>query len=158
MTTAKLAQGTRTQLSGAAAAINSLAGSTPTYVVLGTITHNASGKVPLSCTVELTVTPGTVAGNKQAVLFAQASLDGANFGTGPTSGTTTTDEPNLIWLGTLPLNTNALQQRKTFSIEAMMPGGVLPYATKLILKNDSGAAFASSGNDVYTLDTSGDLT
>lgn len=153
---AKFAQGSRTQLSGAAAAINSLASAT--YVVLGTVTHNSSGKIPLACTVELAVTPGTVSGNKQAVLFAQASLDGTNFSTGPTSGTTTTDEQDLVWVGTLPLNTNSTLQRKTFSIDAVMPSGILPYATKLILKNDSGAAFASSGNDLFTLDTTGDLT
>jgi hypothetical protein len=155
MTTAKLAQGTRTQLSGAATALNSLASAT--YVALGTVTHNASGKAPLECFVELAITPGTVAGNKQAVLFAQASLDGTNFGTGPTSGTTTTDESNLVLIGTLPLGTNATLQRKVFSLATSF-GGVLPYATKLIVKNDSGAAFASSGNDVYTLDASGDLT
>jgi hypothetical protein len=158
MTAAKIAQGTRTQLSGAAAALNSLAGSTATYVVLGTITHNSGGKVPLDCLVELAITPGTVGGNKQAILFAQVSLDGTNFSSGPTSGTTATDEPNLVLIGTLPLATNATLQRKTFSLAAAMPGWVLPYATKLIVKNDSGAAFASSGNDVYTLDDSGDLT
>jgi hypothetical protein len=156
MTTAKIAIGTRTQLSGAAAAINSLAN--VTYVVLGTITHASSGKVPLDCQVELAITPGTVSGNKQAVLFAQASLDGTNFSTGPTSGTTTTDEANLVFIGVLPLGTNATLQRKTFSLAAAFPGWVLPYATKLILKNDSGAAFAGSGNDLYTLDDNGDIT
>ena len=155
MTTAKLAQGTRTQLSGAAAALNSLASGT--YVVLGTLTHNSSGKAPLDCLVELTVTPGTTSGNKQAVLFAQVSLDGTNFGTGPTSGTTTTDESDLVFIGTLPLNTAAGQQRKIYALAAAL-GGVLPYATKLIMKNDSGAAFGSSGNDLYTLDITGDLT
>lgn len=156
MTTAKIIQSTRTQLAGAAAAMNSLAN--VTYVVLGTITHNSGGKVPLDCMVELAVTPGTVAGNKQAILFAQVSLDGTNFTSGPSSGTTTTDEPNLLFIGALPLATNATLQRKAFSLAAAMPGWVLPFATKLILKNDSGAALASSGNDLYTLDDSGDLT
>jgi len=155
MTTAKLAQGSRTQLSGAAAALNSLASAT--YVALGTVTHNASGKAALDCLVDLSATPGTVAGNKQLVLFAQQSLDGTNFGTGPTSGTTTTDEPNLTFIGVLPLNTNATLQRKVFSLATAF-GGALPYATKLIAKNDSGAALASSGNDVYTMDVTGDLT
>jgi len=41
MATVKTTQGTRTQLSGAAAAINSLASAT--YVSLGTLTHNSSG-------------------------------------------------------------------------------------------------------------------
>lgn len=155
MSTVKTAQGSRTQLSGAAAALNSLASAT--YVVLGTLTHNSSGKAPLDVLVELAVTPGTVAGNKQAVLFAQPSLDGTNFGTGPTSGTTTTDEPDLVLIGVLPLNTNSALQRKIFSLAAAF-GGVLPYATKLIAKNDSGAALASSGNDLYTMDITGDVT
>lgn len=156
MTTQKNNLGTRTQLSGAAAALNSLASAT--YVVLGTITHSSSGKVGFDTLVELAVTPGTVSGNKQALLFAQASLDGTNFGTGPTSGTSTTDEPDLIPLGVLPLNTNSTLQRKTFSIAAVMPGGVLPFATKIIARNDSGAAFSGSGNDLYTSDVSGDST
>lgn len=158
MTTAKIVQAARTQLAGAAAALNSLAGTTPTYAVLGTITHNSAGKVPLDCQVELAITPGTVAGNKQALLFAQISLDGVNFSTGPTTGTTNTDEPNLVFIGALPLATNATPQRRVFSLAAVMPGWVLPYATKLIVKNDSGAAFAGAGNDLYTLDDSGDLT
>lgn len=136
----------RTQLSGAAAALNSLASGT--YVVLGTITHATND--PLESKIELAVTPGTVSGNKQAVLFAQASLDGTNFETGPTSGTTVTDEPVLRYVGVLPLPTNSTLQRKVFDLSAAYPSGVLPYATKLIAKNDSGAAFASSGNDVYT--------
>jgi hypothetical protein len=156
MTTAKVTQGARTQLSGAAAAMNSLAN--VTYVALGTITHNSSGKVPLDCVVELAITPGTVSGNKQAILFAQVSLDGTNFSSGPVSGTTTTDEPNLVFIGALPLATNATLQRRTFSLAAAMPGWVLPFATKLVLKNDSGASLASSGNDLYSVDDNGDLT
>lgn len=155
MTIAKIAQGARTQLAGAAAAMNNLAN--VTYVTLGTITHNSGGKVPLECLVELSVTPGTVAGNKQAVLFAQVSLDGAAFTSGPASGATVTDEQNLLYIGTLPLATNAALQRRVFSL-ALPNGGVLPFATKLILKNDSGAALAATGHDLYMLDVSGDLT
>lgn len=136
----------RTQLSGAAAALNSLASAT--YVVLGTITHATND--PLDSKIEVAVTPGTVSGNKQLKLFCQASLDGTNFETGPTSGTTTTDEPNLRFIGVLPLGTNAAQQRGVFDLAAAYPSGALPYASKLIAFNDTGAALASSGNDVYT--------
>lgn len=136
---------TRTQLSGAAAALNSLASAT--YVNLGTLTFNTGKNA--ACLIELAVTPGTVSGSKQCVLFAQESLDGTNFGTGPSSGTTTTDEPVLKFIGTLPLPTNSTLQRKVFRYP-----GVLPYAAKLIVKNDSGAAFASSGNDLYTSEQS----
>jgi hypothetical protein len=154
MSTAKLALGTRTQLSGAATAMASLAN--VTYATLGTITHASSGKVPLDCKVELAITPGTVAGNKAVVLFAQSSLDGTNFDSGPASGTTVTDELNLTLIGVLPLNTAATMQRKTFSLAAAF-GGVLPYATRLIVKNDSGVALAASGNDAYVLDYNGDI-
>jgi hypothetical protein len=85
-----------------------------------------------------------VAGNKQAVLFAQAGdTAGSNLSTGPTSGTTTTDEPDLVYIGTLPLNTNATQQRKYFSVATAF-GGVLPPHLKFVVKNDCGVAFTAA--------------
>jgi hypothetical protein len=97
---------------------------------------------PLDLFVMLEATPGTVSGNKQAVLFAQA-MDGTNYQTGPTSGTTTTDEPNLTYIGTLPLNTNTTQQRKFFSV-ANAFGGILPSKIKFVIKNDCGSAFTAA--------------
>lgn len=156
MAVIKISQGARTQVAGAAGAMNNLAN--VTYAVLGTITHNSGGKVPLDCFVELDVMPGTVAGNKQAILFAQISGNGTDFTTGPSSGTVVTDELNLYRIGTLPLNTNAVMQSQMFSLAAAMPGGILPFATRLILKNDSGVPLAASGNDLFMLDASGDQT
>ena len=46
------------------------------------------------------------------------------------------------------LNTSSTAQTKTFSLAAAL-GGMLPYASKIIIKNDSGAALAASGNSVY---------
>jgi len=155
MSTIRQLLGSRTQLSGAAAALNSLASAT--YVNLGTLTFASSSKTPLTTKLEISVTPGTVSGNKQLLVFAQQSLDGTNFESGPTSGTTTTDEPDLTFIGTIPLNTNSTLQRKVFDL-AMAFGGALPYAAKIIVRNDSGAALAGSGNDCYTLDGSGDVT
>lgn len=147
MGTIKISEETsRTQLSGAAAALNSLAAGT--YVVLGTITHTTND--PLECKVELKVTPGTVSGSKQVVLFCQASLDGTNFETGPTSGTTTTDEPNLRLVGFLPCNSNSTAQVGVYDLSGAYPSGALPYASKLIAKNDTGAALSGSGNDCWT--------
>lgn len=131
---------TRTQLSGAAAALNSLANGT--YVVLGTLTFDTNKHV--GAFVELSVTPGTVSGSKRLLLFAQESLDGSNFGTGPSSGTTATDEGDLKFIDVLPLGTSSTLQRKIFEYP-----GALPYAAKLIAKNETGAALASSGNDCY---------
>jgi len=142
MATIKQVVGTRTALT--TSALNSLA--SVTYVSAGTITHNTNQ--PLDVLVEVTATPGTVAGNKQLVVFAKISLDGTNFTSGPESGTTTTDEPDLFFVGTVPLNTNSTAQTKTFSLASAL-GGMLPYASKIIVKNDSGSALAASGNSVY---------
>ncbi len=141
MTTTTLVSGTRTALT--TTALNSLASAT--YVSAGTI--NVSASSPVDYLVEVALTPGTVAGNKQAVVFAKVSTDNTNFTTGPESGTTTTDEPNLYLLGVVPLNTNATQQAKTFSIFGTL-GFVPPYC-KIIVKNDSGVALAASGHSVY---------
>ena len=142
MATVKQVVGTRTALT--TSALNSLASAT--FVSAGTITHNTNQ--PIDVLVEVTATPGTVSGNKQLVVFAKVSLDGTNYSTGPESGTTTTDEPDLYYVGTVPLNTNSTAQTKTFSLAAAL-GGMLPYASKLIIKNDSGAALSASGNSVY---------
>ena len=142
MATVKQVVGSRTSLT--TSALNSLASAT--FVSAGTITHNTNQ--PLDVLVEVTATPGTVSGNNQLVVFAKISLDGTNFTSGPESGTTTTDEPDLFFVGTVPLNTNSTAQTKTFSLAAAL-GGVLPYASKIIVKNDSGAALNASGGSVY---------
>ena len=134
--------GARTELT--ASALNSLASGA--YVSAGTINHSTND--PLDVLVEVNVTPGTVAGNKQVLVFAKASLDGTNFSTGPESGTTTTDEPNLVFVGSVPCGTNATLQRAVFSLAAAF-GGVLPQQSKIICKNDTGAALASSGHAVH---------
>lgn len=133
MATVTQALGTRTNLGSLGTLANG------TYINAGTLTFNTNK--PIECLLEVSATPGTVSGNKQLVIFAQRSLDGTNFETGPTSGTTTTDEPDLTFIGVLPLPTNSTLQRKTFSLSQAF--GTLPYACKIICKNDSGAALAS---------------
>lgn len=131
--------------------LNSLAN--VTYVAATAVDLHAlvgSASTPLDVILELELTPGTVAGNKQALLFAQCSLDGTNYSTGPTSGTTVTDQPDLYYIGTLPLNTNSTLQRKGFSVVSAI--GFVPYSIKPVVFNDSGAAIAGSGNALnYTI-------
>lgn len=111
-----------------------------TYAVSNTITHSTND--PLDVLIDVTATTGTApAGNKQVVIFAKGSLDGTNFGSGPESGTTTTDEPDLHYVGALPMN-QATAHRKIFSLAAAY-GGVLPQATKLVIKNDLGVALTA---------------
>ena len=142
MATVKQVVGTRTALT--TSALNSLASAT--FVSAGTITHNTNQ--PIDVLIEVTATPGTVSGNKQLLVYAKASLDGTNQTTGPETGTTVTDEPNLYYVGTLPLNTNSTTQTKVFSLAAAY-GGLLPYASEIVVRNDSGAALNASGGSVY---------
>ncbi len=141
MTTTTLQAGTRTALT--TTVLNSLASAT--YVSAGVIDVSASD--PIDYIVEVTATPGTVSSNKLLSVFAKVSMDNTNFTTGPESGTTTTDEPNLYFLGTVPLNTNGTAQTKAFSI-AQALGFVPPYC-KIVVKNETGAALAASGHGVY---------
>ena len=130
--------------------LNSLASGA--YVSAGAISHAAND--PLDVLVEVRVTPDTVAGAKQVMVFAKGSLDGTNFTSGPESGTVVTGEPNLVFLGSVPCGTNATEQAGIFSLAAAF-GGSLPQATRIVIKNDTGAALASSGHAVYYSEVSG---
>jgi hypothetical protein len=141
MATITVKAGTRTTLT--TSALNSLGNGT--YVSAGTVDVSATD--PIDVVIEVEVTPGTVSSNKQLVVFLKPSFDNTNFGTGPETGTTTTDEANLRFLGTVPLNTNSTQQRKSFSVAACL--GYVPPYFKPICKNESGAALAASGHAVY---------
>ena len=117
-----------------------------TYLNVGTITFNTNKN--LDTKLEVYATPGNVSGNKQLKVFAQQSLDGTNYETGPTSGTTTIDETNLTPIGVLPFNTNSTLQRRVFDLNAAFAGS-MPYSANIIVFNDSGAALAS-GAAYYT--------
>lgn len=140
-TTQTLPAGSRTTLT--TSALNSLASAT--YVSAGTI--DVSSVDPLDVAVEVEVTPGTVSSDKGVYVFVKISFDNTNFSTGPESGTTTTDEPNLYLLGFVPCNTNSTLQRGGFSVASAL--GFVPPYMKVIVKNATGAALASSGHAVY---------
>lgn len=131
-------------------ALNSLASAN--YVSAGTI--NLTAIDPLDVLIDVAVTPGTVAGNRQLVVFAKVSLDGTNFSSGPESGSVVTDEANLRFLGTVPLNTNAVQQRNVLSVMSAL--GYIPAHLRIVCRNDSGAALAATGNSVHYSTVVGD--
>jgi hypothetical protein len=118
-----------------------------TYITSAAIDLGAS--IPLDVTLEVECDPnGTPTGNAQLIVFAKLSLDNTNFGSGPESGTTATEEADLHWLGTLPCNdTNT--HRKFFSLQGLPITRYL----KLVVKNDMGVAL-TSGN-VYRADITG---
>lgn len=143
MATIKKPLGARTAIT--TTAHNSLAAGT--FVVLGTITHDTNQAI--DDLVEVTVVAGaSISGGKQVLVYAKQSLDGTNFTNGPESGTGVLGEPNLFLIGAIPLGTTSAAHTGIFSLASAYDGN-LPYASKIIVKNDSGATLAASGNSAY---------
>lgn len=115
--------------------------------------YNAGTNDPIDLMIEAVIgTTNTPTGNKQAVVFAQASYDGGTtWQSGPTSGTTTTDEPDLTFLGTVPVN-SAGTHVKSFSA-ASAYGGVVPPLVRIVVKNDLGVALTTG--TLATIEISG---
>ena len=138
--------GTRTSLT--VTGFSTLAAAT--YAVSAVYTANTNK--PWDVVVEVdAATTNTPAGNKQVVVFLQESVDGTNYRSGPTSGTSAVDEPNLRFLGTLPMASVATSQIGTFSVASVL--GYCPYSFKVVLKNDLGVALTSG--TVFTAEISG---
>jgi hypothetical protein len=140
-----LAQGT---LSSTVLNLGTLASGT--YVCSSAI--DLTAVIPLDVTFQVECDPnGTPTGNKQLVVFAKFSLDGTNYGSGPESGSTTTEEADLHFVGVLPtVDTNT--HRKFFSLAGLPIARYL----KIVCKNDMGVAL-TSGN-VYKADITGVTT
>lgn len=123
--------GTRTAL--AYTGLSTLANAT--YIQNNTA-YPAHTNSPQDVAIEVSAQVGVApTGNKQVIAFLRESLDGSNYRSGPSSGTTATDEADLLWLGTLPiLSTNA--QRATFSVFGVLR--YVPFDFFVVLKNDTG--------------------
>lgn len=145
MATITQVQGTRTSLT--VTGFSTLASAT--YVASNAYTANTNKPMDVVIEVEAATT-NTPSGNKQVVVFAVASLDATNYQSGPQSGTTTTDEPDLTFLGTVPINTSSTTHRKAFSLATAF--GFVPNTFKIVLKNDLGVALTSGA--AYTAEIS----
>jgi hypothetical protein len=136
MATVKQIVGTRTSLT--VTGLSTLASAT--YVASNA--YNCTTNQPVDVAIELDLaTTNTPSGNKQVLVFLSESLDGTNFRSGPTSGTTTTREPNLLLLGAIPLTTASTTEIATFSV--MQALGYVPAQFKIVVKNDLGVALTS---------------
>jgi hypothetical protein len=138
-TTTTYAQGTRS-----ASILNFGTLASATYIASSAIDLGAA--IPFDVTFEVEANAnGAPSGNKQLMLFCKFSLDNINWGTGPESGTTATEEADLHFIGALPMN-DTNDHRKFFSLAG------LPICrhVKLVAKNDLGVAL-TSGN-VYRAD------
>jgi hypothetical protein len=109
--------------------------------------YNCATNEPSGVVVEVeAATTNTPSGNKQLVVFLKESLDGTNFRGGPESGTTTTDEGSLLFIGALPITTASTTYRATFNIANAL--GYVPDQFKVVTKNDLGVALTSGA--LYT--------
>ena len=117
-----------------------------TYVA--SIAYNCDTNKPIDVVIEVAAgTTNATSGNAQLVVFIQESLDGTNFRSGPTSGTTTTDEAMLRLCGVIPLpNAGTKSGLMTFSVFNAL--GFVPKQFKVVLKNDMGVALTTG--TVYT--------
>jgi len=146
MATSKQIVGTRTSLSFTG--LSTLAYQT---YVQNTTAYDCSTNQPIDVIIEVEVaTTSTPSGNKRVKVFIQDSLNGTNFRTGPTSGTTTTREPNLAFLGLVPLTTSSTTERGFFSIVNAL--GYVPDSFYIVIQNDAGVALTSGA--VYTSEIS----
>ena len=141
--------GTRTSLT--VSGLSTLASAT--YCVSNTFTANTNKPLDVAVEVEVATT-NTPASNKLVAVFLKESLDGTNFRSGPETGTTTTDEPNLLLLGIIPMNTASVTQRGTFSVVEAL--GYVPHSFKIVIKNELGVALTSGA--AFTSEISGTVT
>jgi len=128
--------------------LSSLASST--YAVSNA--YNAAVNNPLDVIIEVDLaTSNTPSGNKQVAVFAKASLDGSAFQSGPESGTSTTDEADLTFVGSVPVGSATTSHSKVFSLFNAF--GFIPKQFKIVLKNDLGVSLTAGS--VYTAEITG---
>lgn len=149
MSTVSAVQGTRTALT--VTGLATLAAGT----FVASSAYNASTNDPLEVLVEVALaTTNTPSDPFKVDVFIQASLDGTNFTSGPTSGTDTTDIADLHYLGSVPMSSATTTHRKVFPVSPLF-GGVLPAQFKVVLLNNIGVALTSG--TVYTAEVLGNI-
>lgn len=114
--------------------------------------YNCNVSQPLDVILDIAAaTTNAPAGNKQVLVYLIESLDGSSYRSGPTSGNTSTDEADLKPVGVIAMNTSTTLHRATFSVAQCL--GYVPYAFKVVLKNDLGVALTSG--TVHTAEVTG---
>ena len=119
-----------------------------TYVAATAVDLTSINPEDVSIRVTAVTTGTAPSGNKRCNVFIQTSPDGSTFSSGPTSGTTTTDEPDLFKIGDLPCNSASATHRKVFSVFAAL--GFIPRHFKLIVQNDLGTALSTGCSAAYS--------
>lgn len=94
------------------------------------------------------VTTGTAPSTPFRVqVYVKVSLDGTTYSTGPSSGTSATDEPDLYLIGSVPCNSASTTHTRSFSLLAAI--GFIPEAFKLVCRNELGTALSTGCSAGY---------
>ncbi|MEO8153572.1 MAG: hypothetical protein ABI605_10920 [Rhizobacter sp.] len=101
--------------------------------------------------VEIVIDPGTTSGNKKAGAYLITSVDGTNFSDPLNRG-------NMLWLGDISLPDTNIVRSQALSCLKAMNGAPLPAAGKIVVWNDSGVAFNSTGNSAQYREVRGDTS
>lgn len=86
--------------------------------------------------VEVSATVGTVSGNKRFLVYATSSVDGTNY-------SDSSDVSNMKLLGIVNAPSNSTAYRSPAFSVASAFGGTIPNHFKIVVRNDSGAAFTA---------------
>lgn len=112
-----------------------------TYIATAGLSFSSS--LPVDLIIEVVIDPnGTPTGNKQLLVFAKYSLDNVNWGSGPESGTTATNEADLDLIGYVSAEDTS-EHRKFIRLFADSPP--MSRYFKLVFKNELGVALTSGG-------------
>ncbi len=126
---------------------------------LGSGAYCVSDTIPLASMANLKLevalaTTNAVASKFQCSVFLQQSLDGTNFESGPTSGTSTTDEPDLTFVGIVPMFSSTTTHRKIFDLSDVI--GDNTHSIRVVIKNEVGVALTSG--TLHTTSVVGTIT
>jgi len=145
MSTNKYLVGSRVSIPFTGSSLSTLAAGTyvknTTAIDLSALTPPEDSPYDVLIEVDVTTT-NTPVGNQQVVVFVQPSIDGTNFQSGPTSGTTVTREGNLALAGRpLPITTASTAEVGLYSVFGAL--GYIPKAFNVVMKNDLGVALTA---------------
>lgn len=117
------------------------------FAYLGTI--DFGNAPPHECFVEILVIAGaTPSGNKQLVVYAASSINGADFSDAPSGATT----DNTVRLGTVALPDVTTRRGRAMPISPLF-GGALPPKVSVYVKNEAGVSITAVGQ--YRTETFG---
>ena len=113
------------------------------YSLIGQYDLGAAPPHEVLFDVKFTPSAAPSSPNKSSILLVASSLDGTNWSDAPTSAT----EMNARLLGSVAHPDTSARQTASLPLSPLF-GGALPRYVRVYVKNDTGVAYASSGNSI----------